>query len=212
MSAILGKRDRPPLPEEPRTFRFPEFQTQTFGNGLRLYSCAQDRGPLVQISFVMSGGAVRDTADHAGRTTLAASLLDEGTSQHTSIELATTIEVLGGYLATQADWDSMSASVGVLSSNLESGFELLSEVVTDAIMPPAEVERLRAQRLAEIQRRQARPGVLANDALAALIYGDGSYGLPLLGTLETIREITRSQLGECLRSHTSPDVTAIIAV
>jgi len=213
MRTLLAKRARPPLPDKPRSFRFPEFQTHTFGNGLKLYSCTQARGPLVQVSFAMTGGAVRDTSSLAGRTSLAASLLDEGTSQHTSLELAARIEVLGGYLATQADWDSMSASVGMLSSHLQSGFELLSEVVTDATMPQAEVDRLRGQRLAEIQRRQARPGIVANEALAALIYGGTSpYGAPLVGTLETISNLTRDHLYECLCGHTSPGVTAIIAV
>lgn len=212
MTVPRTDRSSPPPAEAPSRFRFPSFRTRAFDNGLRAFVCHYDRGPLIQVSMVMSGGAGRDSIEVAGRTTLAASLLDEGTSGQTSMELAARAEILGGYLSTQADWDSMSASVGVLSENQQQGFQLLTEVVTDAVLPEAEVERLRAQRLAEIQRRRARPGVLASDALARVIYGKTPYAAPLLGTGETIRSVSRNDLTHSVRSHATPITSSIVAV
>ncbi len=211
MRSRQDKRLEPPPIAAPPDFRFPEFVTDSLSNGLRLFISPFDRGPLVQISMVMNGGAERDPTDRAGRTTLSAALLDEGTSEHNSMQLAERVENLGGYLATQADWDSMSASVGVLAQNLEEGFALLADVVTGAVMPEHEVERLRAQRLAEIQRRRAQPGVRASEVLAREIYADTPYSMPLLGTAETIRVLSRGELVECAQQHTTPSEISIVA-
>ncbi len=211
MSSRQDKRLGPPPSAEPHDFRFPDFVTQSLPNGLKLFISRYDRGPLIQISMAMNGGAEWDPPDRAGRATLSAALLDEGTSEQSSMQLAERVESLGGYLATQADWDSMSASVGVLSQNLEEGFALLADVVTDAVMPEHEVERLRAQRLAEIQRRRAQPGIRASETLAHEIYADSSYGMPLFGTAETIDVLSRDELVECALQHTTPSEISIVA-
>jgi zinc protease len=211
MRATLSKRLTPPSPDQPRDFQFPGFETHTLPNGLKMYLARYDRGPLVQMSMTMTGGAEQDPSGRAGLATFSASLLDEGTSKHSSIQLAERVENLGGYLSTQADWDSMSASVGVLSDNLEEGFGLLAEIITDAIVPAHEVERLRAQRLADIQRRHAQPGVRASETLAKMIYADTPYGMPINGTIDTVPSISRDDLVECLGIHTTPLAASIVA-
>ena len=212
MSSGHDKRLGPPPSQDPRDFRFPDFVTHSLPNGLRLFVSRYDRGPLVQISMAMNGGAERDPTERAGRATLSASLLDEGTSEQNSMQLAERVENLGGYLATQADWDSMSASVGVLSQNLEEGFALLADVVTDAVMPPHEVERLRAQRLAEIQRRKAQPGVRASEALAhELSTPTLLMECRSMGRQKQFDDLSRDELVECALQHTTPSESSIVA-
>ena len=212
MSQPAASRASAPRPDTTRPFQFPKFSHLTLANGLQLYLAHYDRGPLVHISVALVGGGQFDQPDKAGRTSLAGSLLDEGTQQHSSVELAERVERLGGYLATYADWDSMSASIGALSANLGEGMSLLSEIVTGATVPDHEVERVRKHRLAELQRRRAQPGARASETLARSIYGTTAYGSPLQGSDETIRDLGREDLVACIKNHATPEGASIIAV
>ena len=205
-------RSRAPSAIGSSTFHFPEFEIHRLDNGLQVYLARYPRGPLVHQLLVMPGGAQHDSHDRAGLSTLTASMMDEGTDTQTAIELAHQVEILGGYLTSQADWDSMSAALGLLAAHQYRGLELLSDVVSRASFPEHELTRLRSQHLAEVQRRLAQPSVQASDALSRLVYGETAYGAPLLGTPETLRLFDRQDLLAVAQRQISPNGAALILV
>jgi len=205
-------RTRPPRPDPTREFRFPDFQLHSLDNGLSVYLSPYPRAPLVHQILVLPGGGQQDPIDRAGLSTLTASLIDEGTDLHGALEIAHQVETLGGYLSSQADWDSMSASLGVLAKHGRQGLELLAEVVSGASFPPREVERLRSQYLAELKRRQAQPSTLASDALFQSLYDRTIYATPIIGTPETIAAIRRQEILETAQREISPDGAALVIV
>lgn len=138
--------------------------------------------------------------------------MDEGTDRRSALEIAHQVESLGGYLSSQADWDALSAFLGVLAVHQHQGLELLAEIASQASFPAAELERLRSQQLAELQRRQAQPSTLASDGLARLLYETTIYGTPILGTPDTVRSIDRQQVLETARRQITPDGAALVLV
>jgi zinc protease len=207
-----GKRTRPPRPGSTKKYRFPDFQIQTLDNGLRVYLSPYPRGPLVHQLLILPGGGQQDPIDRAGLATLTASLMDEGTDHRGALEIAQQIETLGGYLSSQADWDSMSASLGVLAKHGRQGLELLAEIVRGASFPPQEVERLRDQYLAELKRRQAQPSTLASDALFQILYNRTIYATPVIGTPATMAAIRRPEILETAKREISPAGAALVIV
>lgn len=205
-------RTRPPRPDPMRQFRFPEFQVHCLENGLGVYLSRYPRAPLVHQILVLPGGGQQDPVDRAGLSTLTASLMDEGTARRGALEIAHQVEKLGGYLSSQADWDSMSASLGVQAKDGRNGLELLAEIASSASFPPREVERLRSQYLAELKRRQAQPSTLASDALFRNLYGRTIYATPILGTPETVAAIRRPEILETAQREISPDGAALVIV
>lgn len=203
---------QPPAPGPIRSYRFPSFDDQRLDNGLKVYLAPYDRGPLVHLLLVLRGGAQHDPAVKAGRATLTASLVDEGTERCTAMELAQQVEKLGGYLATQADWDSLTAGVGTLSQYLEAGLDLLAQIATEATYPESELERLQKQQLAELQRRSSHPSAMASDAMSHRVYGDTPYGQSILGTPETVGALTREDIVEYAKSHVNPGGAALVLV
>lgn len=205
-----GERPRPPLPDKLRPFRFASFETHRLPNGLLVYLAAYPRAPLIHLLLVCHGGAQHEPIERAGLATLAASLLDEGSEDYSALEIAHRVESLGGYLSTDADWDSLSVCLEVLSAHFEPALELLTEVASRATLPAAELERLRSQRLADLKRRRARPEALAGDALLNIVYGDAVYGRPILGTDGTVTAIQRGDAVDFVRRHVSPQGAALI--
>lgn len=206
------QRRLPPAPGPVRSFRFPPFERHRLDNGLELYLAPYDRGPLIHMVLMMRGGAQHEAPGKAGLATLMASLMDEGTEQCSALELAEQVEQLGGYLATIADWDSLTAEVGALSQYLGDGLDLLSQIVTQATYPEHELERLRRQQLAELQRRSSQPSAMASDALTARLYGPTPYATSILGTSDTVAALTREHIVDHASSHVTPCDAALVLV
>ena len=79
-----------------------ETQRHTLPNGVRLVLSTQRAVPIVSINCLVDGGARLDPADQPGLAGLTADLLDEGTRQRSSQEIARTIDSLGGSFGTGA--------------------------------------------------------------------------------------------------------------
>lgn len=179
-----------------RPFAMPRFERVPMAGGLELLLAVQRRLPLVHLELLLPAGAVYDPRDRRGLATLTASLVDEGTAGHSSMEIAGAAERLGGWVGSAADWDAAEVATGLLSRHLEAGLGLVAEIVTTPTFPSEELERLRELRLAEHRRRSVQPAVLASDALARALYGEGIYGNPLIGTPSATQAITREDVLE----------------
>lgn len=205
-------RRSPPAAGNVKEFRFPGFELHPLDNGLTLYLARYPRGPLIHQLLILPGGAECDVPERAGATALAASLMDEGTDGASALEIAYRVETLGGYLTSYADWDTMSAALGVLARHTRPGLQLLAEIASGASFPDAEIERLRRQHLAELQRRRAQPSSLASDALGRTLYAGTAYASPVLGTPATVSAIDRAQILEAADRDITPAGAALILV
>ena len=204
-------RTRPPLPGPGRATRFPAFARLPLANGVQILAIELRRAPLVSLELACRAGAELDPPARRGLATFTAGLLDEGTARRSSSEIAAGVEGLGGSLGTGADWNAAYLRIGLLSTHRRAGLELLAELVTQPIFPEAEVERLRRQRLAELLRRRDEPGILADERLARVLYGDGPYGSSLIGDEAAVASYSRADCESFYRTHFAPDASFLLA-
>ncbi len=205
-------RRGPPPPGPQRPFRFPEFERRRLANGLAVYAAPVGHLPLVELELLLPGGAEHDPPERAGLATLTAALLNDGSREHTALELAAAAERLGGSLDSQADWDAASIGSGLLAEHLESGLGLLAEVATRPAFPARELERRRQRRLAELLRQRAQPQSLATAALTRALYAPTVYGNTLDGRAAGLRAITRDEVEVFAGHHLTPAGGALLAV
>ncbi len=205
-------RSRAPAAGRRRPFRFPRLEREIVANGVELLMAPLPGRGLIQLDLICPGGAQHETAPEAGLATLTASLLDEGTSSASAMDIAGRLEGIGGALATSADWDAIYLSAGVPADHGERALEVLAELASDASFPDAEIARLRRQRRAELRRRSAQPAFQAALQLATAIYGDGAYGHSLLGTDTSITNLDRQRIVRFARRHVAPEGATLVAV
>jgi zinc protease len=202
----------PPPPGEIRPFGFPPFVRTRLTSGLEVLAARFPGIPLASLEVIAPAGGQFDPEDKAGLATLTASLLDEGTSRRSSMEIATAAERIGGYLSSGADWDVGYAATGLLANHREAGLGLLQEVLLDPTFPEEEIERIRSQRLAEIVRRNQDPSSLADDRLYEVIYQGTVYAHPLSGTEASIPRLDRESILAFYRGHFRLAGSQLIAV
>jgi len=162
---------------------------------------------------VIDAGATRDPRGHEGLAQLTAEALREGTAEHTGIEILEGFEKIGSSLEVGADWDSTVVSMTLLKEQLGQGQALLAEVLTSPSFPEHEVERLKAERLAERLQILAEPRGLADEAFSRFLYPEGSrYSEPMSGNSASISAITREGVAEFFASRYAPNATTLIIV
>jgi len=192
--AAAQTQTTPPLPAKPRSVTFPKPVEQTLPNGLRVIIVELHDMPLVTASLVIKNGSEVDPLASAGVADLTANLLARGTTTRTATKIAEEIENLGGELEGAAQWDSTSVSVGVMSDKIAAAMTILADVVRHPTFKPDEIERQRQQHLDTLTLSLDEPSSIARFVGAKVLYGDGLYGHPLQGTLESLERITRADI------------------
>jgi zinc protease len=176
-----------PTHGEPRPYHFPRFEREELANGLGLITVDLPGRALVTASLVLPSGAVDEPEEQGGVTSLMARAMTEGTAHHDAIELTEASERLGASLHAEAGWDGLSISIDVPAERLSAALALAAEVAIEPSFPPADVDRLRDERLNDLLQAKADPRRRADDGFVETIYAPGStYGRPSGGTEATV--------------------------
>src|SRR5690349_18106312 len=200
----------PPPPAPPRSVVFPKPVEQTLPNGLRVIVIERHESPLVSAQVVIKNGGEVDPPELAGLADMTASLLTKGTQTRDATKIAEEIESLGGSLDSGARWDSSSATVGVMSSNIAPAMEILADVVRRPTFKTEEVERLRQQYLDNLTLALGEPGSIARFVAARVVFGDSPYGHPLSGTTESLTRITADDIAKLHSRFYRPDNAIVV--
>lgn len=202
-----------PEPGEPRAYHFPHFERLTLDNGLRLVVAPVHKLPVVTVLAVIDAGAVCDPVGREGVAQLTAATLGEGTATLDGAELTERFERLGAAFDASADWDVSFARLTVTTARLGEAMPLMAEVLTAPAFPEREIERLRAERLAELLQQRAEPRGLADDLFSRFVYAPESrYRLPDGGDEASVPSLTRDDVTAFYASRYRPGATTLVVV
>ncbi|MGZ9098733.1 MAG: M16 family metallopeptidase, partial [Brevundimonas sp.] len=198
-AAEIQRVARDPMPTigDVSNIDFPDVQRTTLSNGVEVVYAQSTTVPVTRVAVEFDAGYAADEPNTFGVHSMMLNLMEEGTTTRDSNALAEAQERLGASIGMGASMDRTAASLTAVTTNLDPSLVLLSDVVRNPAFAPAEVERLRAQRLAALANERTQPASLAARALPPLIYGEASpYGRPFggTGTPETISALTREDL------------------
>ena len=84
--------ERPPRPLAAREATFPPYEVRTLVNGLQVIAVPHHEQPAVNVRMLVRVGSVQDPSGKAGVATLAAALLDQGTTSKSAEQIADQID------------------------------------------------------------------------------------------------------------------------
>jgi zinc protease len=200
-----------PKPGPARTYRFPEFHSEVLPSGIRLVTAPVSKLPVVTVLVVIDAGSTNDPPGKEGVAALTADVLLEGTQELDGAEVAEKFEQLGTSVEAGADWDSAFAKMTILSDRVDEAIRLLGRVLSSPIFPEREVERLKAERLAEILQLETEPRGLADEKFSEFLYDRGSrYSQPADGGTETVSSLSRADVEQFYRGRYRSELTTVI--
>jgi zinc protease len=211
MTAPTIRKAERPRPSGPREYQFPRFERRRLENGVELVVAPVTKLPLVTVAVLVDAGAVCDVAGREGTAQLVAKLLLEGTTTSDGAELTERFERLGASVDAQADWDAAAVTLTALSEHLPAAFDLLGEVIRTPAFRPREVERLKAERLAELLQLRAEPRGLADELFSRFLYTSSSrYARPEGGDERSTEAIERDHLVSFYEMRYLPGGTTVV--
>jgi zinc protease len=198
-------RQQPPPPASERPFDFPAHTTTKLENGLTVFVVEDHRQPVVSITVMIPGaGSSSHPGTKAGLAAMTAALLRQGTTSRSAQQVAETIDRVGGSLNASASADVTQASVTVVTTALETGVELLSDVVRNPTFAPEEIQRWRRQTLSGLQVSYSDPAYLQDVVSQRVAYGDHPYGFPVDGFPSTVGALSKEDVTAFFRERYTP--------
>lgn len=209
--------DRSRLPElgTPPDTRFPDLERATLSNGLKVVLAARDAIPQVRFDLLLDAGFAADESGIPGTSSLAMAMLDEGTTRRSSLQISDELAQLGANLGTGSKLDVSSVSLEALKANLDASLGIFADVILNPTFPRRDFERLKKQRLAQIQQEKAEPIGLALRIFPRLVYGPShAYSNPWTGsgTEESTARIQREDLVRFHRAWFKPNHATLVVV
>jgi zinc protease len=217
VAAAATGADRTAVPPAgaPPAPRFPDFVRTELGNGLDVILVENHSLPRVEMQLLVDAGFAADQAAGPGTASLTLDMLDEGAAGLGSLEIAERLDTLGATLQPASNLDVSTISLSALKETLDGTLDLFADVVLRPDFPQAELDRLKAQRLAAIAREKSDPSNAGLRVLPRLLYGEGhAYSNPLsgLGTEEAVKALKREDLAAFHHAWFRPNASTLIVV
>ena len=176
-------RSTPPALGHAEKLTLPPMQRATLSNGLKLVVAERHDAPLVNFTLMVDSGYAADSAERPGVASLSLRMLEEGDKSHDALQVARELEGLGATFSATANLDWAFINFNVLKATLPQALPIYRQLVLDPAFREGDFDRLKRERLAQIQREKVTPTQMALRVLPPLLYPAGHpYSKPATGT------------------------------
>ncbi len=205
-------RKKIPAPGEYRPFHFPEYESFTISNGLKVIHAPYGDLPLVSINLCIRTGALIEKEGREGLANFTSELLSEGTKSRSSVNIANELEFLGAHLDIFSDWNATYVEINTLKKHLESAMDVYADILFNPIFPDREFERIKKELLTGRLQGMDNPSKIANERFAEFLYGDFRYARPLEGNENSIQNITLEEIRNFYLEQYIPNNAVLVVV
>lgn len=180
--------------------RASEVQRFELKNGLTLLVQENPRLPLISMRASFLAGVPAEMDDKAGVTQVSAALLLKGTKNRSAAQIATELENRGGALICQSDAHRYLLGAEVMRGDETTGLQLIGDLLLNATLPAAELEKVRKRQLAQIQEEKEDPLTAAMRRARAEIFAGQPFARTALGTEDSVKSLSTADCRAMLKS------------
>jgi predicted Zn-dependent peptidase len=163
-------------------------------SGLRIVTEEVPSVRSAAIGIWVNVGSRDETPAVAGASHFLEHLLFKGTTRRSALEISATIESVGGEMNAFTSKEYTCFYARVIDTDLPMAIDVVSDLITSSIVSALDVDAERKVVLEEIAMRDDDPSDLVHDLYAETYYGDTQLGRPILGTVKSIKEMTRNSV------------------
>lgn len=175
-------------------------------NGITLISAQNQAADLIACRiFLKNAGSRWESKEKAGLSHLLATVITKGTESLSSVEIAEKVESIGASLGADAASDYFLLSLKTVARDFTPMLQLAAEIMRSPTFPEAEVNLEKHLILQNIRSQQEQPFNIAFSQLREVMYQEHPYGFSILGTEETVPEMSRADLQQYHQTYFRPD-------
>jgi zinc protease len=190
---------------------FPDIETATLKNGIKLVVANRGSIPLIDVSIRIDTGSTAAPDDAPGLPAFVFGLMDKGTRKYDANELAAAKDkiAMGGSIG--AGDEQSSFAYRILTDNLQASLALAAEMLRHPTFPDDELDKMKAQIRAYLANLQHAPSRAANSLFDRAIYGPDS-AMGSVWTQELVDQVDRTSLDVWHAAEVAPDNMTIYMI
>ena len=171
-----------------------DIQKFRLANGAIVLLRENHRVPLVSLKMAANGGLRFETPANNGVSQLLAGMLGKGTTSKSALKIAEIIESIAGHVEGYSGRNSWGISAGFLSEKTGQGVDLFCDVLMNPAFDTKEFAKERRLTLEAIKNQEDSLSHIAFEKFQALLFKKHPYGLPLMGTRQSVKSISLNQV------------------
>jgi len=127
-----------------------------------------NRGETVNLSFIIRNGSLEDHMNKGKLASYTARMLNKGTTNNSRQDIEDKLSALKSSIGFFGSNGRINANVSSTGENLMATLELMVDILKNPIFDEAELEKLKTQELAGIERNKTEPQYLASKKLGRI--------------------------------------------
>ncbi len=163
-------------------------------NGITLLVNVDKTTSLSSARILVGGGILTETTDNSGISNLMIKMLLKGNSAMNAEQITAQLDFLGASVSADCYRDFADISFTSLTENFDKVLEIISNSLTTPTFPAEELTKLKSEVEGEIKASNDDQSTVSSMLFWKTAYGNEGYGLPTLGTLESITRPTVEDL------------------
>lgn len=179
--------------------------------GLRVVSEVVPGARSVSIGYWVGVGSRDESPTAAGASHFLEHLLFKGTDRRSAFDITAELEAVGGDMNAFTTKECTCFHARVLADDLPLAVDVLTDMVTASKVAAFDVDAERGVVLEEIAMNEDDPGDVAHQNFSTRIYGSSKLAAPVIGTVQSLREMPRSTVWRHYRRNYRPNDLVITA-
>jgi predicted Zn-dependent peptidase len=161
-------------------------------SGLRIVTEEVPSVRSAAVGIWVNVGSRDEAPATAGASHFLEHLLFKGTTSRTALEISSSIESVGGEMNAFTSKEYTCFYARVIDTDLPMAIDVVSDLITSSIVTALDVDAERKVVLEEIAMRDDDPSDFVHDLFSDTFYGDTQIGRPILGTIDSIKGMSRN--------------------
>ncbi|MGR3219697.1 MAG: insulinase family protein, partial [Candidatus Anammoxibacter sp.] len=166
----------------------------TLDNGMEFALIENHSNAMIASVIVVKAGSKNETLSNNGVSHMLEHLLFNGTKNRTQKEIYDQMDFYGGYNNAHATKDFTNFMILLPAEHIDNGLDIQADMLFNSVIPEEKLEKERGIVIEEIGKAMDREGYINRMFFDRKLYEGTSYALPVLGTINTIATLTRSQI------------------
>ena len=156
------------------------------------------------VGIWIKSGVITENKKNNGINHFIEHMLFKGSEKLTSKDIALKTDLLGGNINAYTTKENVFLYGKVLDDDFEEALDILIEMINNPKFREDEIEKEKKIIIDEIAMYNDTPEELGYDVLSEILYPDSTYGMPILGTKETVESFTKADIENYFKSFFNP--------
>jgi len=178
----------------------------TLPSGLRIVTEEVNTVRSAAVGIWANVGSRDESKDSvAGASHFLEHLLFKGTKTRSALEISSSIEAVGGEMNAFTTQEYTCFYARVIDTDLKLAVDVVSDLITSSIVKAEDVDGERNVVLSEIAVRDEDPSDYIHELYLSTYYGNSPLGKSILGTVESITDMSRASVYNYYKKHYRPE-------